>query len=64
MSDPTKLMNFGQPAAEPEKNRRAFGLRVKIEPYLKVQPERRTSTKKAEKPDRFSVTISTPRFEP
>ncbi|MDY7232251.1 hypothetical protein [Hyalangium rubrum] len=64
MSDSTKLMNFGQAPTEPEKNRWVFGLRVKIEPYLKVQSDRRASPKKAEKPDRFSVEISTPKYEP
>ncbi|WP_224367691.1 hypothetical protein [Hyalangium versicolor] len=57
-------MEFGQPAEEPEKNRWVFGLRVRIEPYLKESPDNRTLTKKAAKPDRFAVVISTPKFDP
>ncbi len=65
MSEPTSQTSFGQPATEPEKNRWVFGLRVRIEPYHKESPENRTLTKKkAEKPDRFSVVISAPKFEP
>ncbi|MFL5348873.1 MAG: hypothetical protein ACJ8AT_29090 [Hyalangium sp.] len=64
MSESTSLMKFGQPATEPEKNRWAFGLRVRIEPYHQASPDKRTLTKKAEKPDRFSVVISTPKFDP
>jgi hypothetical protein len=64
MSDSTSQMNFGQPATEPEKNRPVFGMRVRIEPYLKVPPDKRALAKKAQKPDRFSVVISTPKFDP
>ncbi|WP_224247264.1 hypothetical protein [Hyalangium gracile] len=64
MSDSTSPMSFGQPATEPEKNRWVFGLRVRIEPYHKESPDSRTRTKKVEKPDRFSVVISTPKFDP
>lgn len=64
MSEPMNQMRFGQPATEPEKNRWVFGLRVRIEPYHKASPEKRTLAKKAEKLDRFSVVISTPKFEP
>ena len=62
--DSTKQMSFGQPAAEPEKNRWVFGMRLRIEPYHKVQAENRTLTKKPGKPDPFVVVISTPKYEP
>jgi hypothetical protein len=62
MSDPNAAMNFGQTKTEPEKNKWVFNMRVKIEPYLSRGLERKP--KKAEKPDRFSVKIETPRDEP
>jgi hypothetical protein len=37
-------------------------MRVKIEPYLARKLEHKP--KKAEKPDRFSVKIETPKYEP
>jgi hypothetical protein len=64
MSESTNPMQFGQATTEPEKNRWVFGLRVRIEPYHKASPDERTRTKRLEKPDRFAVTISTPKFEP
>lgn len=65
MSDePTKMMSFGQPALEPEKNRWLFGMRLRIEPYHKVPVEERTQLKKRSKPDPFAVVISTPKDEP
>ena len=64
MSNDSKLMTFGQPAEEPEKNRWVFGMRVRIEPYHKASADNRTVTKKAGKPDPFAVVISTPKFEP
>lgn len=65
MSDSsTKLMAFGQPAPEPEKNRWVFGMRLRIEPYHKVPVGNRTLTKKRERPDPFAVVISTPKHEP
>lgn len=64
MSQSTGQMAFGQPATEPEKNRWVFGMRVRIEPYHQATPEKRPLTKKVEKPDRFAVVISTPKFEP
>jgi hypothetical protein len=60
----TKLMTFGQPAEEPEKNRWVFGMRVRIEPYHKAPADNRTVTKKVGRPDPFAVVISTPKFEP
>jgi hypothetical protein len=62
--DSTKMMTFGQPAEEPEKNRWVFGMRVRIEPYQKAPADNRTLTKKAAKPDPFAVVINTPKFEP
>ncbi len=54
-------MSFGQVRAEPEKNERVFGMRVKIEPYLSREVAR--TPKKAQKVDRFSVIIETPKIE-
>jgi hypothetical protein len=62
MSDPNAATRFGQTRTEPEKNRWVFNLRMKIEPYLSRELERKP--KKAEKPDRFSVKIETPKYEP
>jgi len=62
MNEPNAQMSFGQERTEPEKNKWVFNMRVKIEPYLSKPPER--PPKKAEKPDRFSVKIETPRYEP
>ena len=62
MSNPNAEMNFGTVRTDPEKNRWVFNMRVKIEPYLARELERKP--KKAEKPDRFSVKIETPKYEP
>ncbi|HLL01269.1 MAG TPA: hypothetical protein VK539_11825 [Myxococcaceae bacterium] len=62
MSNPDAAMNFGTVRTEPEKNKWVFNMRVKIEPYFARTPER--GPKKAQKPDRFSVKIETPRYEP
>jgi hypothetical protein len=62
MSNPNTEMNFGHVRTEPDKNRWVFNMRVKIEPYLARELERKP--KKAEKPDRFSVKIETPKYEP
>ncbi|HYI00821.1 hypothetical protein [Hyalangium sp.] len=62
--DSAKMMSFGQPATEPEKNRWVFGMRLRIEPYHKVPADNRSVTKKPGRPDPFSVVISTPKFEP
>jgi hypothetical protein len=62
MSDLNADMSFGKVRTEPEKNKWVFNMRVKIEPYLARPPER--PPRKAEKPDRFSVKIETPKTEP
>jgi hypothetical protein len=62
MSNPDAAMNFGTVRTEPEKNKWVFNMRVKIEPYFPPAPAR--GARKAPKPDRFSVKIETPRYEP
>ena len=62
MSDSNPMMKFGQARTEPEQNKWVFNMRVKIEPYFAQAPDR--APKKAQKPDRFSVKIETPRYEP
>jgi hypothetical protein len=62
MSNPNAKQDFGQVRTEPEKNRWVFNMRVKIEPYVSRELEHKP--KKAAKPDRFSVKIETPKYEP
>jgi hypothetical protein len=62
MSEHNGATSFGTVRTEPEKNKWVFNMRVKIEPYFAREPDRRP--KKAQKPDRFSVKIETPKYEP
>ena len=61
MSDSKKTEQFGQPREETKKNPKVFGLRVKIEPYLKTSAEKKKGGE--EKFDPFAVNFKAPKPE-
>jgi hypothetical protein len=61
MSDSTKVDQFGQKREETKKNPKVFNLRVKIEPYLNPQPDKKK--RKDEKFDPFAVNFEAPKPE-